>query len=95
MTRYIPIGNVEFRLDMIARALGIPASTLASLRAGTHVVVPRKLLTEAHACMRATGWQLAPVSEMDGDGILQLAVAEVEEQFSDLLAAAPEADSRE
>ena len=40
MTRYIPIGDVEFRLDMIARALGIPAATLDRLVSGEWVVVP-------------------------------------------------------
>ena len=66
------------------------AAVLASLRAGTHVCVPRKLLTEARACMRATGWHLAPASECEGDGVLHLAVAEVEDQFGELIAAAPE-----
>ncbi len=40
MTRYIPIGDVEFRLDMIARALGIPAATLDKLASGEWVAVP-------------------------------------------------------
>lgn len=73
---------------------GIPAATLSGLRDGTLVAVPRKLLTEAHACMRACGWQLAPAAEQQGDGVLQLAVAEVEAAFLDLLAAAPEAPGR-
>lgn len=41
MTRYIPIGDVELRLDMIARALGIPAATLDKLASGEWVAVPR------------------------------------------------------
>lgn len=41
MTRYIPIGDVELRLDMIARALGIPAATLEKLRSGEWVAVPK------------------------------------------------------
>ena len=46
MTRYIPIGDVELRLDMIARALGIPAATLDKLASGEWVAVPREA-TEA------------------------------------------------
>ena len=42
MTRYIPIGDVELRLDMIARALGIPAATLDKLASGEWVAVPRE-----------------------------------------------------
>lgn len=73
-----------------AHNLGIPASVLASLRAGEMVAVPRKLLTEAHACMRTCGWQLAPAAEQgtDDDGVLALAVADIEAQFGELLAAA-------
>ena len=40
MTRYIPIGDVELRLDMIARALGSPAATLERLVSGEWVAVP-------------------------------------------------------
>jgi hypothetical protein len=58
---------------------------LAQLRAGTHVMVPVKLMREAHACMRECGWQLAPAAEQQGDGILQAAVAEVEAQFGEVL----------
>ena len=67
--------------------LGIPAATLAGLRDGSLVAVSLKLLTEAHACMRACGWQLAPGTETDGDGVLQMAVAEIEDQFGCMLAA--------
>lgn len=37
----IPIGDVELRLDMIARALGIPAATLEKLASGEWVAVPK------------------------------------------------------
>ncbi len=39
-SEHIGVGPYDFRLGLIAHCLGIPASTLASLRAGTHVVVP-------------------------------------------------------
>jgi hypothetical protein len=45
MTRLIPIGDVELRLDMIARALGIPAATLDKLASGEWVAVPREPVT--------------------------------------------------
>ena len=49
------------------------------------ICIPIKLLGEAHAVMRACGWQLAPASEMEGDGVLQLAAAEVEAAFAALV----------
>lgn len=49
------------------------------------IAVPRKLLGEAHAAMRACGWQLAPASDDGSDGVLNLAVAEIEEAFGSLL----------
>lgn len=54
------------------------------------VAVPRKLLTEAHACMRACGWQLAPAAEDGTDGVLALAVADIEGAVADLLAQPPD-----
>lgn len=53
------------------------------------IPVSIKLLREAHACMRACGWHLAPAGEMEGDGVLQLAVAEVEDAFRDLTKGLP------
>lgn len=41
MNSYVTIGDVEFRIDMIARALGIPAATLEKLAAGEWVAVPK------------------------------------------------------
>lgn len=52
------------------------------------IPVPLKLLREAHAVMRACGWQLAPASDDGSDGVLALAAAEIEEAFRDLLKAA-------
>lgn len=77
-------------LRRYAEWLGIPTATLRGLRDGSLVAVPRKLLTEAHACMRTCGWQLAPASDDGSDGVLALAVAEVEEAVGELLAAAQE-----
>lgn len=59
---------------------------LPALLDGTARVVPVKLLTEAHACMRATGWQLAPACDDGSDGVLNAAVAEIEAQFAATLA---------
>jgi len=42
MTRYIPIGDVELPLPLIARALGIPAATLERLASGEWVAVPKR-----------------------------------------------------
>lgn len=67
--------------------------TTASLRDGTTLLVPRKLLTEAHACMRACGWQLAPASEDGTDGVLALAVAEVEQAVGAMVAGTKAADA--
>jgi hypothetical protein len=52
----------------------------------TTVPVPLKLLREAHAVMRACGWQLAPASDASEDPTLALAAAEIEGAFRDLLA---------
>jgi hypothetical protein len=50
------------------------------------VVAQRKLLRAAHACMRETGWQLAPAYAARGsDGVLDAACAEVVEQVGELL----------
>lgn len=64
------------------------AETISNVIAGEVVVVPLKLLREAHACMRACGWQLAPAAEDVGDGVLANAVADVEERVRALLPAA-------
>jgi hypothetical protein len=66
-------------------------SVLAGLRAAKMAVVPVRLLESAHACMRETGWQLAPAHAARGsDGVLETACAEVCEQVGELLAAAQE-----
>lgn len=44
--------------------------------------------TSAEACMRECGWHTAQAGEIQGDGILQAAVAEVEAQFSEIRASA-------
>lgn len=54
---------------------------------GRMVSVPEKLLSEAHACMRACGWQLAP-ADPETDPVLGLAVAEIERQVGEILAKA-------
>lgn len=59
---------------------------LSAILDGTAKVVPVKLLTEAHACMRETGWQLAPACDDGSDGVLNAAVAEIEGRFAALLA---------
>lgn len=52
-----------------------------------------KLLREAHAAMRATGWHLAPSSAMGSDdGILETAVADIEKRLAEFLAEKDEAD---
>jgi len=81
---------VEGKLSNVMRVSDAEREVLAALRAGEMVAVPRKLLTEAHACMRTCGWQLAPAAEQgtDDDGVLALAVADIEAQFGELLAAA-------
>lgn len=43
------------------------------------------LMVRARAAMRACGWHLAPASEPSGDGTLELAVAEIEAEFADIL----------
>jgi hypothetical protein len=66
-------------------------SVLAGLRAAGLAVVPVRLLEAAYACMRETGWQLAPAHLARGsDGILETACAEVCEQVGELLTAAQE-----
>lgn len=44
-----------------------------------------KLMQQAHAVMRQCGWQLAPAAETDGDGVLELAAAEIEAAFGAFL----------
>ncbi len=44
------------------------------------------LMAKAHAVMRETGWQLAPASiNPEADGVLELAAAEIESEFADVL----------
>lgn len=66
------------------------AATLAGLRAGTLRAVPVDLLRQAHAAMRACGWQLAPADIQSEDGVIEAAVAEIEERFAAMLAGSQE-----
>ena len=74
-----------------AALLAMPASDRIALArellAGTgRVDVDFALLEAAHACMRETGWQLAPAHVAYGsDGILEAACAEVVEQVGETL----------
>lgn len=69
---------------------------IPTIEAAGFRIVPLKLIVEAHACMRATGWQLAPASEqVSDDGVLEYAVAEIEEQFAAMVAASPIAAKEE
>lgn len=70
-------------------------AVLCAIDAAGYAVVPIKTLREAHAVMRECGWQLAPASVSSGDGTLETACAEIEENFSDMLAAAPRVGGRE
>ncbi len=65
--------------DMMAREV------LAALDLGKHVIVSRKLLTEAHACMRETGWHLANTCNYSGDGVLEAACSDVEARMGAVL----------
>jgi len=47
----------------------------------------RKLLTEARACMRACGWQLATAGDPQSDGVLEAACSDVEERMGEYLSA--------
>jgi hypothetical protein len=47
----------------------------------------RKLLTEAHACMRACGWQLATAGDHQSDSVLEAACSDVEERMGEYLSA--------
>lgn len=60
-------------------------AALDALRVAGFTVVPVKLLSEAHAVMRACSWQLAPGSETQSDGVLEAAAAEIEDKFRDLI----------
>lgn len=47
-----------------------------------------RLMVKAHTVMRQTGWQLAPASaDAEDDGVLELAAAEIEGEFADVLSA--------
>ncbi len=62
-------------------------ATLLGLLDGSLVPIPLKLIIEAHACMRACGWHVAPASPVSTDGVLEAAVVEIEAQFAVLVAA--------
>ena len=58
------------------------------------IAVPLDLIHRALAVMRECGWHLAPGSAGDGDGILEIAAAEIEAEFAQLAAsAAPDPDT--
>ncbi len=59
------------------------------------VAVERKFLTEAHACMRETGWHLAlGASRLGSDGVLEAACSDVEARMRAMLVAAPRAEDQ-
>ncbi len=76
------------RAFCLAALIARMADEAARRRAGdpsATISVPVKLLREAHACMRECGWQLAPAADDGSDGVLQAAVADVEDRFRTLL----------
>lgn len=86
-------GDLEVNADTLREKLdAIPTpdriALARELLEGTgRVVAERKLLEAARACMRETGWHLAPGAIARGsDGILEMACAEVEQQFAAMLA---------
>lgn len=81
---YMGVTNRSVPMDAIRAALA--AYDHAMAEAGW-VRVPRKILTEAHACMRATGWHLAMGPSHHGsDGVLEAACSDVEDRFAAMLA---------
>jgi hypothetical protein len=44
-----------------------------------------KVMSQAHVLMRECGWQLAPQSEPNGDGVLEIAVADTERKFAAII----------
>ncbi len=73
--------------DLLTMPIPDRIALARELLAGTgRVDVDFKLLEAAHACMRETGWQLAPAHVAYGsDGILEAACAEVVEQVGETL----------
>lgn len=53
----------------------------AAIRAD-QIIMPRALVEQAHAAMLETGWHLAPAHATPGDGVIEAAVAEIEERFA-------------
>ena len=53
----------------------------ASIRAD-QIIMSRALVEQAHAAMLETGWHLAPAHATSGDGVIEAAVAEIEERFA-------------
>jgi hypothetical protein len=74
-----PMSIARVAAHSVVAALGIPASTLAALRAGTHVVVPREP-TEAMldaACVREAGFYTkSPTADFLGGWRRALAAAQ-------------------
>jgi hypothetical protein len=84
---------VEIYRAMIDASPTFSASPAAPTPAeGEGVFVSRKLIGEAHAVMRACGWHLAPGSELQSDGVIEAAAAEIEEQFCGLLSTPAEGE---
>ena len=50
-----------------------------------YLMVPRKLMAEAHAVMREAGWHLATAHQRSDDGIIEAAATEIERAFAELL----------
>ncbi len=67
---------------------------LSAIEAAGLILADRKLLAEAHACMRETGWHLATCpladgSDQDSDGVLETACSDVEARMRAMLSASP------
>lgn len=60
-------------------------AALDAVEAAGVVMAPAKLLREAHACMRETGWHRASDHQRSDDGVIEAAVAEVERALANLL----------
>ena len=63
-------------------------AALAAIEAAGLILAERKLLAEAHACMRETGWHLAMgASRLGSDGVLEAACSDVEARLAAVLKA--------
>jgi len=64
---------------------GTPSAPIAAPSDSDCIAVPRKLLLEAHALMRATGWHHATAVRTSLDGVLETAAETIERQVALLL----------